>query len=74
MIATIQEKDSPAPPCIVQWTGKKNLISVGVRAYCGDEFDASLGVFQLPDKTMTIPGMLCPRCIEAYRKYEAMIK
>ena len=67
MIAVVylpQSKPGDAP-CIAQYTRRVSF-HVGVRTWCNQEVDASVGVFQVPD-AMT----LCERCIaelDAFKK------
>lgn len=68
MIATVQAKSPPSPPCIVYWTGKVGIMSVVTRTYCNLEVSSGDGVSQLPDK---VP--LCKICQEAVAKTEALI-
>lgn len=47
MKAVVQIKGK-ADPCVIYWTGRVRL-HVGVTTWCGEKFDASDGVLQIPD-------------------------
>lgn len=55
MIATVEGNQSS--PCVVRWTGRVGLLSVKIRTWCDDEYDAADGVSQLPESFK-----LCSKC------------
>lgn len=55
MIAAVQIEDAKAP-CVIYWTGRVRL-HVGVRTWCGEAYDASDGVIQIPDD-----AKVCTKC------------